>query len=184
MIDDVKANIKAIEIELASGSDTQGLQQSLAWLAEKATRIQKRETKTDTTIGVAIVGPGLIGATLIDQIKDQCEQLHREFGIDIRVLAIASSKKMILSEKGINLTKWREEFEGPKSEACDLKKLGVPVCESYLLLCETLSDDFQLPMQLPSLWHTPLTLPDYLSLLELYSLSLSLDCCLRNSLCC
>ena len=46
-----------------------------------------------------------------------------------------------------------------------------PVCESYLLLCETLSDDFQLPMQLPSLWHTPLTLPDYLSLLELYSLS-------------
>jgi len=46
----------------------------------------------------------------------------------------------------------------------------------------TLSDNFQLLVLLPSL--RDLTLPDYLSLLELYSLSFSLDCCLRNSLCC
>ena len=101
--------------------------------SERALRaVHARFYLSDTTIGVAIVGPGLIGATLIDQIKEQCEQLHREFAIDIRVLAIASSKKMVLSEKGINLSKWREEFEGPKAEACDLKKLGVHLRDSYI----------------------------------------------------
>ena len=95
---DVQDKIKAIEQDPAFA--TESLKQSLAWLHDKKARLKQRASKTGTTIGVAIVGPGLIGATLIDQIKDQCDQLHREFAIDIRVLAIASSKKMILSEKG------------------------------------------------------------------------------------
>ena len=41
----------------------------------------------------------------------QCELLHEQFKIDIRVLGIASSKKMLLQEKGINLDTWKEELE-------------------------------------------------------------------------
>ena len=41
----------------------------------------------------------------------QCEQLRREFKIDIRVLGIATSSKMLLQDKGINLDTWKEEFD-------------------------------------------------------------------------
>jgi aspartokinase/homoserine dehydrogenase 1 len=41
----------------------------------------------------------------------QCEQLHREFKIDIRVLGIASSKKMLFKDTGIDLDNWKEEFD-------------------------------------------------------------------------
>jgi aspartokinase/homoserine dehydrogenase 1 len=85
--------------------------------------VHSRFYLSDTAIGVGIVGPGLIGATLIQQLKDQCEQLHREFKIDIRVLGIASSKKMLFKDTGIDLDNWKEEFDA-KGEPCDLKKFG------------------------------------------------------------
>ena len=41
----------------------------------------------------------------------QCELLRKEFKIDIRVLAIASSKKMLLRESGIDLDNWKQEMD-------------------------------------------------------------------------
>lgn len=72
--------------------------------------VHSRFYLSDTPIGVAIVGPGLIGGTLIDQIAEQAAQLRSEFNIDIRVLGIASSSKMLLSESGVDLSKWKQEF--------------------------------------------------------------------------
>ncbi|XP_016472119.1 bifunctional aspartokinase/homoserine dehydrogenase, chloroplastic [Nicotiana tabacum] len=74
-----------------------------------------------TIIAVGIVGPGLIGATLLDQLKDQTAVLKEKFNIDLRVMGITGSRTMLLSESGIDLSKWRELLS-LKGEMADLSK--------------------------------------------------------------
>ncbi len=66
------------------------------------------------TLSIGLFGPGNIGGTLLDQLSAESERLRREFDLDIRVRGIATSKKMLLSEDGIDLSSWRDKF---KSEA-------------------------------------------------------------------
>ncbi|XP_074282325.1 bifunctional aspartokinase/homoserine dehydrogenase 2, chloroplastic-like [Silene latifolia] len=74
-----------------------------------------------TTLAMGIVGPGLIGATLLDQLRDQAAELKEKFNIDLRVMGITSSKKMVLSELGMDLSKW-QELQSEQGEAADLQK--------------------------------------------------------------
>ncbi|TKY59947.1 Bifunctional aspartokinase/homoserine dehydrogenase 2 [Spatholobus suberectus] len=74
-----------------------------------------------TTIAMGIIGPGLIGSTLLDQLRDQASTLKEEFNIDLRVMGILGSKSMLLSDVGIDLARWRELRE-ERGEAADLKK--------------------------------------------------------------
>jgi bifunctional aspartokinase / homoserine dehydrogenase 1 len=71
---------------------------------------------SDQTLAMGVVGPGLIGKTFIEQLKSQKEKLLEDFKIDLRIMGIANSKKMIHDKKGINLDHWE----------ADLKE-GVPV---------------------------------------------------------
>jgi hypothetical protein len=45
----------------------------------------------------------------------QAAQLRSEFNIDIRVLGIADSKHMLISEGGVDLNHWREDWEANKT---------------------------------------------------------------------
>jgi bifunctional aspartokinase / homoserine dehydrogenase 1 len=63
------------------------------------------------TISVGLVGPGNVGATLLQQLAEQAGRLTREFGLDLRVRAIATSSEMLLTERAIDLGRWREAFE-------------------------------------------------------------------------
>lgn len=54
-------------------------------------------------VAVGIVGPGLIGKTLLAQISQQLPDLRENMGLDVRVLGIANSRKMLLSDSGIPL---------------------------------------------------------------------------------
>ncbi|KAL2343504.1 hypothetical protein Fmac_004789 [Flemingia macrophylla] len=74
-----------------------------------------------TTIAMGLIGPGLIGSTLLDQLRDQASTLKEEFNIDLRVMGILGSKSMLLSEAGIDLTRWRELRE-ERGEVADLEK--------------------------------------------------------------
>lgn len=62
------------------------------------------------TLSVGLFGPGNIGGTLLDQLAAESGRLRREFDLDIRIRGIATSKKMLLSESGVDLSRWREEF--------------------------------------------------------------------------
>ncbi|KAH1196303.1 Bifunctional aspartokinase/homoserine dehydrogenase 2, chloroplastic [Glycine max] len=76
-----------------------------------------------TTIAMAIIGPGLIGSTLLDQLCDQAANLKEEFNIDLRVMGIMGSKLMLLEDDtGINLDKWRE-LRQEKGEVANLEKI-------------------------------------------------------------
>nr|CAB3453052.1 unnamed protein product [Digitaria exilis] len=61
-----------------------------------------------TTLAVAIIGPGLIGGTLLNQLKDQAAVLKENMNIDLRVIGITGSRTMLLSHTGIDLTQWKE----------------------------------------------------------------------------
>ncbi|GAB2271150.1 Bifunctional aspartokinase/homoserine dehydrogenase 1, chloroplastic [Dionaea muscipula] len=73
-----------------------------------------------TTIAMGIIGPGLIGGTLLEQLRDQASVLKEEFNIDLRVMGITSSRKMLLSELGIDLSKWKDQLN-EQGEAADLQ---------------------------------------------------------------
>ena len=55
-----------------------------------------------------MVGVGTVGGTMLDQLRDQTDFLKNEYGIDIRVVGISNSKKMIFNRKGIDLANWRD----------------------------------------------------------------------------
>jgi aspartokinase/homoserine dehydrogenase 1 len=71
---------------------------------------------SNQTISIGVIGSGLIGGTLLDQLKTQMETLKKEFKIDLRVRGILNSKAMVLSEKGRSLENWRDS----------MKKCGAP----------------------------------------------------------
>ncbi|KAJ9676289.1 hypothetical protein PVL29_025014 [Vitis rotundifolia] len=74
-----------------------------------------------TTIAMGIIGPGLIGGTLLDQLRDQAAVLKEDFNIDLRVMGITGSRTMLLSDSGIDLSRWRELIK-EKGEVGDMHK--------------------------------------------------------------
>jgi aspartokinase/homoserine dehydrogenase 1 len=68
-------------------------------------------TLSDQTLSLGVVGPGNIGKTLLAQLAAQTPSLREQLHIDLRVRAIADSKRMLLSDEPIDLLTWRAHFE-------------------------------------------------------------------------
>ena len=63
------------------------------------------------TISIGLIGPGTVGASLLRQIEKQSEKLKQDFNLDLRIRAISRSRKMLLADKRIDISRWEEEFE-------------------------------------------------------------------------
>jgi aspartokinase/homoserine dehydrogenase 1 len=57
---------------------------------------------SDYTISVGLIGPGIIGKALLQQLDERREVLKRDFKLDVRVRAIVDSKNMVLEPKQIS----------------------------------------------------------------------------------
>jgi len=66
---------------------------------------------SDKTISVGIIGAGVVGGTLLDQILRQQSRLAQQFGLDLRVRAIARSSRMLLGDRRIDLENWRNDLD-------------------------------------------------------------------------
>jgi len=55
------------------------------------------------SVNVFLVGTGLIGNTLLKQIKDQFQQLSDQNKLEVKLIGVANSKKMIFDENGLSL---------------------------------------------------------------------------------
>jgi len=64
-----------------------------------------------TELNLFFVGVGLIGGTLIKQIKDTAEYLEKERHFKIKVAGISNSKKMLINKDGIDLENWKSELD-------------------------------------------------------------------------
>lgn len=57
-----------------------------------------------------IVGSGLIGGTLIKQIQAQSAYLLKSKHLEIKIVGLANSRKMIFNEKGLDTETWKDEL--------------------------------------------------------------------------
>ncbi len=95
------------------------------------------------TLSIGLMGPGLIGSTLLKQIAMESERLKQEFNVDLRVRGIANSSKMLLDDNGIDLSRWEESFAAA-AVPVDLKQYADHVAADYfphavLIDCSTSS---------------------------------------------
>ncbi|WP_395620914.1 bifunctional aspartate kinase/homoserine dehydrogenase I [Dokdonella sp.] len=69
------------------------------------------------TISVGVIGPGNVGRTLLDQLQEAIPRLRRDANLDLRVRAIASSRKLLLGEGDSLLADWSGQLAASSLEA-------------------------------------------------------------------
>ncbi|MCH7535362.1 MAG: bifunctional aspartate kinase/homoserine dehydrogenase I, partial [Bacteroidetes bacterium] len=67
------------------------------------------------TVNLYLVGVGTIGSTLLDQIKDQHSYLEEKHHININLIGVANSRKMVLNKEGISIDKWKSGLKSSKT---------------------------------------------------------------------
>jgi aspartokinase/homoserine dehydrogenase 1 len=63
------------------------------------------------TVHVYMIGIGLIGSTLLQQIQDNIESIKNDSGIDIAINGISNSKKMLVSETSIDIETYKNTLD-------------------------------------------------------------------------
>lgn len=63
------------------------------------------------TVSVGLIGPGLVGSALLEQIAAAGPRLREKFNLDLRVRAIGGSRRMVLGDPRVNLDDWRGSLE-------------------------------------------------------------------------
>lgn len=86
------------------------------------------------TLHVFCLGTGNIGTTLFKQLQDHREFLQKHNGIQIRVVGVGNTRKMLFNENGIDLESWQHDLQ-EKGEPADLadfvqkmKEMNLPNC--------------------------------------------------------
>jgi len=102
-------NIRAI----AQGSSERNI--STVVDADEATRALRAAHSgfylSSKTLSIGLIGTGTVGGALLRQLLKQAERLASDFNLDLRVRAIARSKKMLLGERRIPLDTWESEYD-------------------------------------------------------------------------
>jgi bifunctional aspartokinase / homoserine dehydrogenase 1 len=84
------------------------------------------------TLNLFMIGTGLIGSTLLKQIQKQAAYLKEKRYMEIKIVGMSNSRKMLFDEKGIGLTDWqlslseKGETANPSLFAEKMKALNLP----------------------------------------------------------
>jgi len=70
-------------------------------------------------LNLFITGTGNVGGRLLHQLSQQKHFLFDQLRLQVRVTGLANSRKMIIQEEGIDLSRWAEELE--KGEPMNLR---------------------------------------------------------------
>lgn len=62
-------------------------------------------------VNLFITGVGNVGARLLEQIRSQQKTLRKEHRINLRVMGLSNSRKMVLGQSELDLSNWREALE-------------------------------------------------------------------------
>ncbi|HUX41325.1 MAG TPA: bifunctional aspartate kinase/homoserine dehydrogenase I [Rectinemataceae bacterium] len=84
------------------------------------------------SVNVFLVGHGVVGTTLLDQLREHKTILLRDFSVRVNLVGISDRKRMLLDSSGIDIEAWKHELE-TKGEPADLssfvaraKTMGLP----------------------------------------------------------
>ncbi len=75
------------------------------------------------TVSIGLIGPGLVGGALLDQMASQVARLSRDLKVDLRVRGIMSSKRMHLANVEVPLNRWRDAVSAT-GESADLTRFA------------------------------------------------------------
>jgi aspartokinase/homoserine dehydrogenase 1 len=102
-----RVNIRAI----AQGASERNI--SVAIARDEATKALRAAHAafwlSPQTLSIGLIGPGKVGAALLDQIAAAAPRLKREANLDLRLRAVASSKRLLTDERDIG-NAWRTRF--------------------------------------------------------------------------
>jgi aspartokinase/homoserine dehydrogenase 1 len=70
-------------------------------------------------LNLFITGVGNVGARLLDQIRGQQQMLQAELRLNLRVVGLSNSRKMVFEEDGVELAEWAAILE--QGEPADLE---------------------------------------------------------------
>lgn len=73
---------------------------------------------SNQTLSIGIIGPGVVGSKLIEQLREQIPRLEEEFRIDLRVRGLATRSNTLLDEHHVDLGTWADAL--PSAPTLDL----------------------------------------------------------------
>ncbi|MDO1448646.1 bifunctional aspartate kinase/homoserine dehydrogenase I [Rhodocytophaga aerolata] len=77
-------------------------------------------------LNIFLIGTGLVGSTLLEQLQSQADYLLTNHSVEIRVAGVANRRKMFFEEEGIHLSEWKKALESsnePMERAIFAKKM-------------------------------------------------------------
>jgi len=112
-------NVRAI----AQGSSERNISAVIAFSdVKKAINILHEEffETTYKQLNIFIAGVGNVGSRFLAQLKQQEKYLEEHLRLQVNVVGIANSKKMLFNDEGISLDNWKETLE--QGEEMNLEK--------------------------------------------------------------
>jgi aspartokinase/homoserine dehydrogenase 1 len=112
-------NIRAI----AQGSSEKNISAVIATAdVRKAINVLHEEffETTYKQVNLFITGTGNVGAKLIAQLKQQLQFLQNQMHLQVRVVGLSNSRRMLLNEEGIDLENWKEQLDN--AQPADLQQ--------------------------------------------------------------
>ncbi len=104
-------NIRAI----AQGSSERNISSVIALMDVKKAINVLHEEFFETTykqVNLFISGTGNVGSKLLAQLEQQQKHLREHLRLQVRVAAVANSRKMLFKDDGVDLSKWNELLPG------------------------------------------------------------------------
>ncbi len=72
--------------------------------------------RTDRVLTIGVIGIGVVGGELLNQIKQNAEKISDQFNCDVHIKAIGASKNMLLSDDPIDLNDWSKKMNSCNTE--------------------------------------------------------------------
>ncbi len=111
-------NIRAI----AQGSTERNISAVVAAAdVRKAVNVLHEEffETTKKQVNLFIVGTGNVGKKLLDQLKQQQSFLEQQLRLQVNIVGLSNSRKMLIDENGINVANWEDSLAN--AEQADLQ---------------------------------------------------------------
>jgi aspartokinase/homoserine dehydrogenase 1 len=103
-------NIRAI----AQGSSEKNISAVISTTdVRKAINVLHEEffEKTYKQVNLFITGTGNVGAKFLGQLQQQLSYLAQQLHLQVRVVGLSNSRKMLVNEDGIDLSNWKEKLD-------------------------------------------------------------------------
>jgi aspartokinase/homoserine dehydrogenase 1 len=112
-------NIRAI----AQGSSEKNISAVIATRDVRKSINVMHEEFFETTykqVNLFIIGTGNVGAKLLDQMKQQLDFLQTQMRLQVRVIGLSNSRKMIFKTDGVDPGNWKQQLD--EGETANLEK--------------------------------------------------------------